>query len=130
MNPKNLNSLNNLSKKRIEFFNSNLSQKDWYKGSETYFEEIVLELKEAKDEVNTDKVYLEDELSDVLWDYLCLINSLKDEWKIDGLEKVIDRACNKYFWRINSLNWANNWDWEKIKNEQKKFLKEEVLAKN
>jgi len=94
--------LNDLSEKRIEYFLSKWDEMTWYQGSKTYWEYLEKEIQEAKNEINTNKVYLEDELWDVLWDYLCLLNSLKKEWKIDSIEKVLQRALTKYSWRINS----------------------------
>jgi len=121
-----LEKLNNLSKKRIEYFLLKWDNMSFYKGSETYWKQIRLELDEAEQEINTNKVYLEDELWDVLWDYLCLLNSLKKEWKIDSLEKVIERAFTKYSWRINEQTWDYNWSWQEIKQKQKEKLLEEI----
>ena len=110
--------LNKLSEKRIDYFLSN--HDDWFQWSKTYWEWIKDEIKEAENELNTNKVYLEDELWDILWDYLCLLNSLKKEGKIDSVEKVLERALKKYTWRINEETWKNNWNWEEIKARQKK----------
>ena len=118
--------LNDLSEKRIEYFLSKWDDMTWYQGSKTYWEYLEKEIQEAKNEINTNKVYLEDELWDVLWDYLCLLNSLKKEWKIDSIEKVLQRALTKYSWRINSENWEYNWNWQEIKKKQKELLEKEI----
>lgn len=117
--------INNISEKRIKFY-----KKDWdngfYKWSETYFKQILLEIKEAKDEKkDNNSVYLEDELWDVLWDYLCLLNWLKDEWKITSVKKVFERSYKKFSWRVNERDWENNGIWEEVKKEQKEELKRE-----
>ena len=66
--------LDKLSQKRIEYFLKNWD--DWYKGSENYWAEIQNEIEEAKNELDTNHILLEDELWDILWDYLCLLHSL------------------------------------------------------
>jgi len=120
--------LDKLSQKRIEYFLKNWD--DWYKGSENYWAEIQNEIEEAKNELDTNHILLEDELWDVLWDYLCLLNSLEKEWKITSLEKVFERAYKKYSWRINIETWENNWDWKKVKELQKQELKKEIDKNN
>jgi len=98
----------------------------WYKWSKTYWENLKWEISEAEDEIDINKVYLEDELGDVLWDYLCLLNSLKSEWKVTSVEKIIDRALTKFSGRINKDTWDYNWDWQEIKKIQKKQIEEEI----
>ena len=74
--------LNYISERRIEFFEAGGDKFDFYKWSKTYFEQIPLELEEALAEnKQNNSVYLEDEFWDVFWDYLCLLNTLKAEWK-------------------------------------------------
>ena len=55
-----------------------------------------------------------------------MLNSLKKEWKIDSVEKVVQRALIKYSWRINEKNWGYNWSWHEIKQKQKEKLLEEI----
>ena len=118
--------LQNLSKKRLNYFISKWDKNQWFQGSKAYWEGLEEEIQEAKNELDTNQVYLEDELWDVLWDYLCLLNSLEKEGKISSVEKVLERAYTKYSGRINTETWENNWKWEEIKEKQKKLLKEEV----
>jgi len=120
-----LKKLNLLAEKRIKFYSQD-DDKDFYKWSETYFEQIPEELKEALDENKlNNSVYLEDELWDVLWCYLCLLNWLKSEGKITSIEKVFERSYKKFTWRIVEKTWKNNWDWQEVKKVQKAELKEE-----
>jgi len=70
---------------------------------------------------------LEHELWDVMWDFLCLLNSLKQEWKITSVEKVLERAWNKFSQRIDVETGAYKWDWDKIKERQKKDLQKEAM---
>ncbi len=118
--------LNNLSEKRIKYFLSRWDEMTWYKWSKTYWENLKWEIQEAEAEINTHQAYLEDELWDVLWDYLCLLNSLKSEWKITSVERVMDRALTKFSWRINKDTWDYNWDWQEIKKMQKVKIEEEI----
>lgn len=55
-----------------------------------------------------------------------MLNSLKQEWKITSVNKVIERAYKKFSWRINVENWDYNGIWEEIKKQQKQELKNEV----
>ncbi len=118
--------LNNLSEKRIKYFLLKWDEMTWYKWSKTYWENLKWEIQEAEAEINTHQAYLEDELWDVLWDYLCLLNSLKSEWKITSVERVTDRALTKFYWRINKNTWDYNWDWQEIKKMQKAKIEEEI----
>lgn len=124
-----LEKINTLSEKRIKFYNKNIG--DWfYKWSETYFEQIPEEIQEALDENRlNNSVYLEDELWDVLWCYLCLLNWLISEWKITSVEKVFERSYKKFTGRIEEENWANNWKWQEVKKNQKVELKIESELK-
>ena len=120
-----LEKINNLSEKRIKFYWENEGD-GFYKWSKTYFDQIPLELEEALEENKlNNSVYLEDELWDVLWDYLCLLNWLKSEWKISSVEKVFERSYKKFTWRIDEETWGNNWEWKEVKKKQKEELKEE-----
>jgi NTP pyrophosphatase (non-canonical NTP hydrolase) len=67
-----------LASKRINTFYH--TKHDFYKGSQTYFEEIHKEINEAEAENKiNNKIYLEYELGDIFWDYMCLLQSLKAE---------------------------------------------------
>lgn len=118
--------LNQLSEKRIKYFLKNWDSMTWYKWSKSYWEYLEKEIQEAKDELNTHQVYLEDELGDVLWDYLCLLNSLKAEWKISSVEKVLERAFKKYSERIDIKTWEYNGKWEDVKQKQKEKIENEI----
>ena len=121
-----LTRLNKLSEKRIQYFLSKWDEMSWYKWSKTYWENVKWEIQEAENEINSHQVYLEDELGDVLWDYLCLLNSLKNEWKITSVEKIFDRALTKFSGRINEKTGDYNGKWEDIKEKQKKDIEDEI----
>jgi NTP pyrophosphatase (non-canonical NTP hydrolase) len=90
-----------LSKARITSF---LQMKDTrYQGSQTYFEEIRKEIDEAEAEnKENNTIYLEDELGDIFWDYMMLLNALASEGKITNIEKVFERCYQKFSGRINN----------------------------
>jgi NTP pyrophosphatase (non-canonical NTP hydrolase) len=120
-----LSKIKNLSKLRVEFL---IKKKwPWYKWASTYFEAVEKELQEAKEEYkDNNSVYLEDELWDVLWTYLCLLNSLESEWKITNVDKVFERCYKKFIervWETGSNYWSGLW--EEIKKKQKEERKKE-----
>lgn len=122
-----LDKIQKIIQKRINYFSKNKS--DFFKWNETFFEEILKEIKETKDEVKeNNSVYLEDELWDILWDYLCIIEALKVEWKIENFEKVLERCYKKFSERINEETWESR-DWQEIKKIQKEELKNEHFKK-
>ena len=95
----------------------------WSNGSSTYIEEICKEVREVAEEIDQDrKAYLEDELGDVLWDYLNLVLSLEKEKGIK-LEDVLERATRKYEERIFGIE--NGIPWKEIKEKQKVALAQE-----
>lgn len=116
-----------LSESRIQEFID--TKNSWYKWHETYLEWIDNEFKEMKNEIKIDNsVYLEDELWDIFWDYMCLLSSLKQEWLISSEKKVFERCWKKFSERIwavrKSVPWQD-WIWKKIKAGQKIELKNE-----
>jgi NTP pyrophosphatase (non-canonical NTP hydrolase) len=112
-----------LSQMRIPFFLQ--SKNDRYKGSQTYFQEIRKEIDEAQAENREhNTVYLEDELGDVFWDYMMLLNALASEGKITNVEKVFERCWKKFSGRISESG-ENRSDWNEVKAQQKAELKVE-----
>jgi NTP pyrophosphatase (non-canonical NTP hydrolase) len=93
----------------------------WLKGSKTFFEEIKKEIIEAEQENKPNrKIYLEDELGDIFWDYIHLLINLQNENKIK-LENVFKRCNKKFSERTNAI--LNNINWSEIKKKQKQELK-------
>lgn len=84
------------------------------------------EIEEVREELDSGRqCYLEDELGDVLWDYLNLLYNLEDEGKI-SLISVFKRASKKYDERIATI--ANGGSWASIKEKQKARLAKELAA--
>ncbi|MFP4567616.1 MAG: MazG nucleotide pyrophosphohydrolase domain-containing protein [Candidatus Woesearchaeota archaeon] len=97
---------------------------DWSKGSTTYFNELKKEIQETEDENKTNNhVKLEDELGDILWDYLNVLVNLENEEKIK-IERVFERSEKKYTERINGIE--NKTLWAEIKKKQKQEIQKEI----
>ena len=95
----------------------------WSNGSSTYLEEIKKEVDEVVEEIPKQRdCYLEDELADVLWDYLNVLAALEQERGISS-EAVLVRACDKYEERIAGLESGKRW--ADIKQVQKEKLAKE-----
>lgn len=87
------------------------------------FDWLIDEINEAKEEYNNKKqVYLEDELWDVLWTVLRMIELIHQEWFIDK-NRILERIEKKFSKRTYGLrDWLK---WADIKKEQKIELKKE-----
>lgn len=98
---------------------------NWSKGSITYLEALKDEIEEVEAEFKGHKrCFLEDELGDLLWVYLCLIENLEVEGKISKA-KVFERSSTKYQERIDGIE--NGLNWSDIKKVQKERLNREAL---
>ena len=106
----------NIAKRKSAYDQTN----PWYNGSKTYLSEIKSEIDEVIEEIPKDRLcFLEDELADVLWDYLNIIMSLEKETGVE-LKSVLSRACQKYETRIAGIE--NGESWAQIKAKQKLAL--------
>ncbi len=124
---KELEELIKLSKKKAEI--------DKKRGEKNYFDfewllnEISNELIEVKEEIKENNhPYLEDELGDILWGWIILVKKLQDEGLVNSHDAIFKRALKKYQERILPLKGdsSDNDIWQKVKNKQKKALKEEI----
>ncbi len=123
-----------LSESRISEFEEDIKKsdslhKDFYVWYETYLKWIIEEIEEMKDEIKlNNSVYLEDELGDVFWDYVCLLHSLQKRWYISSVEKVFERSYKKFSERIEAnrqTDWCKRECWKDVKKRQKEELKNE-----
>ena len=111
---------------------------DIKRGEKKYFDfdwllgEISSEILEVKDEIKEDNhPYLEDELGDILWGWIILVQKLQREGLVNSHEAIFTRALKKYKERILSLK-GNKEDyeiWQRVKEEQKKALERELISK-
>jgi len=102
----------------------------WYNWPITYLNWLKDELIEVEEEIKeNNSVYLEDELWDIIRNYLNLLEWLKKEWKIESIENVISRAENKYISRVQVIqNREDNQrssGWKEVKEKQKLELQKE-----
>lgn len=85
--------------------------------------EVMVEIKESN------QIYLQDELSDIAWDYACVLASLEAGGYIESATAVIEHGLNKYAKRSPAFLEASDAMWEAIKVEQKADLKKQHQAK-
>lgn len=101
----------------------NDNQHDWSNDSTTFISEIKSELHEVEEEIRLGRsCFLEDELGDVFWDFLNLLQCLENENKID-IDRVFERSFQKYSERWTALQVGTSWN--EIKLEQKRKLEME-----
>ena len=89
---------------------------------------IVDEVEEVKEEIKpNNKAHLEDELTDILWGWLTLVENLKDRGYVESHESIIERALKKYEERILPLYGDARDDgiWQEVKRKQKETLERE-----
>ncbi|MGR6841766.1 MazG nucleotide pyrophosphohydrolase domain-containing protein [Aliivibrio wodanis] len=92
----------------------------WYKNSFTYLDAFIDEVEEVKYEIKADRqCFLEDELGDLLWNYVCLLEHLELEGKV-AKDQIFRRALKKYSERVSARNIQDNWD--DVKERQKQEL--------
>lgn len=114
----------NLSEKRIDFLH-NKDNCNWYEWYQTYIRSIKEELAEVEAEIKEkNSVYLEDELWDIFWTTICLINSLGEDNLINR-EKVFERCFKKYSERLWTSSEFENVNWQETKKKQKEELAKE-----
>jgi len=85
--------------------------------------ELLLEVEEVKAEIKPNNIpYLEDELGDILWDWLLLVSNLKRLWLVTNHQNIINRAKKKYKERVLSLK-GDESDykiWKEVKKDKKR----------
>lgn len=101
---------------------------DWSEGSITYLNEIQKEIQEVLDELTKNRnCYLEEELGDVLWDYLNILIALEKERAV-SVDSILNRCCQKYEERISGIEKGELW--KNIKTIQKTRLVTEQQENN
>ncbi len=88
------------------------------------------EIDEVKAEIKpNNKAHLEDELSDILWGWLTLIENLQEEGYIGTHQEVIERGLKKYQERILPLygDERDHQIWRDVKAKQKEALSKEKM---
>ncbi len=110
---------------------------DVKRGEKKYFDfewllnEISNEILEVKEEIKENNYpYLEDELGDILWGWIILVQKLQREGLVNSHEAIFKRALKKYKERILPLkgDMSDNEIWQRVKKKQKEALKREVIG--
>jgi len=89
---------------------------------------IVQETKEVKEEIRpNNKAHLEDELGDILWGWLALVEKLKQDGFVGTNEDIFRRTLKKYEERILPLDGTmkDYETWQNVKAKQKEVLDRE-----
>lgn len=88
-----------------------------------YLEGLQDEVEEVRDEVKEqNQVHLEDELSDIAWDYCCLLAQLEYSGYIKDAESVLTHGLRKYTERAPAFLEESEDAWEAVKARQKTEL--------
>ena len=113
------NKLLAIAKRKTQFDINNTNSQS----VETYLSGIKSEVDEVIEEMpKSRQCYLEDELGDILWDYLNVLTTLEKETGI-STKAVLERACHKYEERISGIESGKTW--AEVKNKQKIALASE-----
>ena len=99
-----------------------------YMDSDWLLNAIVEEVQEVKEEIRPNNVaHLEDELSDILWGWLTVVENLKDEGYVTSHEAILERGLKKYEQRILPLKGdeRDHAIWKEVKARQKEELEKE-----
>lgn len=89
---------------------------------------IADELEEVREEIKPENLHhLEDELGDVLWGWLILVQKLEKQGYAGSHEAILKRTLKKYQERIVPLQGTMGDDliWKEVKAKQKEVLKKE-----
>ena len=99
----------------------------WSKGSQSYLAGIKNEVDEVIEETpKSRQCYLEDELGDILWNYLNVLTTMEKETGIEP-KAVLIRACRKYEARVSAIE--SGIKWSEIKEQQNIALAIEYSSK-
>ncbi len=100
---------------------------------EWLIEELLSEVEEVKEELRpNNQAFLEDELGDILWGWLMLVQKLKSKGYVTSHEAILQRTLQKYTQRINALKGDENdaKRWAEVKAKQKTALEVECKHLN
>ncbi len=96
----------------------------WAQGSPTYFNALKQEVTEVEEELGMQRrPHLEEELGDVLWNYLNLLLCLDDEHQISA-DNVIARTIQKFDERVSGIERGEAWVDIKAKQKQRLQMEE------
>ena len=99
-----------------------------YMDTNFLLDSITDEVEEVREEIKPNNLaHLEDELGDILWGWLILVEKLKEREFVGSHEDIFKRTLKKYEERILPLNGDENDHkiWKEVKAKQKIMLEEE-----
>lgn len=89
-----------------------------------YVQGLGNEVGEVENEIrDNNHIHLQDELSDIAWDYACLLMQLESCGYIESAEAVLSHGCAKYTERLPAFMAGDQMLWDNIKAKQKSVLK-------
>lgn len=110
--------------------NPSLTDKSAEEVARQYLEGLVDEVKEVSAEIKlNNQIYLHDELSDIMWDYACVLASLETKGYIESIEAVIAHAAVKYQERSPAFLAHDEGPWQAVKQQQKVALQAQHYTK-
>lgn len=93
---------------------------------------IISEVAEVQEEIKPNNIaHLEDELCDILWGWMTIVENLKSEGYVTSHEAIFKRALKKYEERILPL-YGDSRDhqvWREVKAEEKEALPKFNISK-
>ncbi len=96
-------------------------QTGWGERGLTYLNDIKSEVDEVLDErPKHRRCYLEDELADVIWNYVNVLTAFEYNGEIE-IDSLLKRACEKYQQRVDGIESGMKW-------QQVKALQQQQLA--
>lgn len=122
-----------IAKQNVEH-NPSIVEADTNSAVRRYIAGLIDEVREVEKEIKVDnEVYLNDELSDIAWDYATLLSVLENRGLISSAQDIFEYAHKKYLERTPAFLEGSQDLWIEIKEQQKKELKkkhEEKYGKN
>ncbi len=114
----------NIARENIQH-NPSLQDRDREEVALQYLEGLKDEVEEVRDEIKeNNRIHLEDELSDIAWDYACVLAELEQAGYIDSAEAVIKHGLEKYSERAPAFLEPSEEAWDAVKAKQKTQLKQ------
>ncbi len=105
--------------------NPSLQGRDVVEVAAQYLEGLQDEVAEVRVEIKEhNRIHLEDELSDIAWDYACVLAKLEEAGYIASAEAVIAHGLAKYAERAPAFLEASEDMWDAVKAKQKAELKQ------
>jgi NTP pyrophosphatase (non-canonical NTP hydrolase) len=98
---------------------------DTYEKTKQYLEGLTSEIEEVLVEIkDNNRIYLTDELSDIVWNTAVVLALLEERGLIESAESVLMHGLKKYTTRAPAFLEGDDTMWDAIKAKQKTELKQ------